>query len=148
MLFAPSCETALILYHFPSGLSSTFSKFLLEIFLFLSTASQDSFNIISQIISFVNTFSEIFSICFFRPPLRPYASNAAPAVLLFCVSPSRRLIYYSRFTMKCQHVNCANLICCNLPNCVHFYNSYVNIIVRQSSCSFSLSVNVTSPLYS
>ena len=102
MLSTLSCETALILYHFPSGLSSTFSKFLLEIFLFLSTASQDSFNIISQIISFVNTFSEIFSICFFRPPLRPYASNAAPAVLLFCVSPSRRLIYYSRFTANCQ----------------------------------------------
>ena len=115
-----SSETALTLYHFLSGLSSTFFDFFQNLFLDSLTfvrSFQDSFNIISQIISFVNTFSEIF--CFlFSSPLSFRTLPMLRQQSYFSVSPLRRLVYYSRFYLKCQHVNCDKLDCCFKANCV------------------------------
>ena len=61
---APSCETALILYHIQSSLSSTFFKFFQKTFLWPLFRFQTSFSIISHPNSFVNPFSEVFQICF------------------------------------------------------------------------------------
>ena len=63
---APSFETALILYHIQSSLSSTFFKFFQKTFLWPLFRFQTSFSIISHPNSFVNPFSEVFSNLFFR----------------------------------------------------------------------------------
>ena len=87
---APSCETALILYHIQSSLSSTFFKFFQKTFLWPLFRFQTSFSIISHPNSFVNPFSEVFQICFSW-----YLSYLCDS--FFIISLSHRLVKYFLF---------------------------------------------------
>ena len=63
---APSCETALILYHIQSSLSSTFSSFSKNFFCDRCSVSRPAF-LLYHIQTLLSTpFSEVFSNLFFR----------------------------------------------------------------------------------
>ena len=88
---APSCETALILYHFQSSLSSTFFKFFQKTFLWPLFRFQTSFSIISHPKLFCQPlFRSFFKFVF--PWFLSYLCDS-----FFIISLSHRLVKYFLF---------------------------------------------------
>ena len=83
---APSCETALILYHIQSSLSSTFSSFFKKLFCDRCSVSRPAF-LLYHIQTHLSTpFQKFFQICF----------SVIPQLSL------RQLFYYITFSSACQ----------------------------------------------
>ena len=127
-------RAAYILYHFPFSLSSTFFKFLFGNFSLYWLPFQDSFNIISQITLFVNTFSKVFCDNFLSSLFQVLPMLRQQAYSSFTLP--KRLVYYITHSLNCQHGflhNIARLFSCKY---VQFHSPNLNFSVIQSPCSF------------